>query len=88
MQTFSGLSPSGYNSSTNVVWLEQPLHKVFKPKIPPEKTPFLAKNLSIFFSVRMFAISGFFGMFGMSLNESIYRLNGPHEIITQINLIN
>ena len=25
---------------------------------------------------------------GMGLNESIYRLNGPHEITTQINMIN
>ena len=33
---------------TSVVWLEQPLHKVLKPKAPPERTPFLAKNLSIF----------------------------------------
>ena len=24
----------------------------------------------------------------LGLNESIYRLNGPHEIITQINMIN
>ena len=24
----------------------------------------------------------------MGLNESIYRLNGPHEITTQINMIN
>ena len=30
---------------------EQPLHKVFKPKAPAERTPFLAKNLSIFFFV-------------------------------------
>ena len=37
------------HSPTSVVWLEQPLHKVFKPKTPPERTPFLAKNLSIFF---------------------------------------
>ena len=39
-----------YNNPTNVVWLKQHLHKVFKPKIPPERTPFLAKKLH-FFSV-------------------------------------
>ena len=48
MQTFSDLSPSGYNSLTSVVWLEQFLHIVVNPKTPPERTPFLTKNLSIF----------------------------------------
>ena len=32
----------------NVEWLEQPLHKMFKPKTSLERTPFYAKNLSIF----------------------------------------
>ena len=47
MQTFSDLSPPGYNSPTSVIWLKQLLHKVFKPKTPPERTPFLANNLFI-----------------------------------------
>ena len=47
MQTFSDLSPQGYNSPTSFVWLEWPLHKVFKPKVPPKRSPFLAKNFSI-----------------------------------------
>ena len=40
------VSPLGYNSPTNVVWLEQLLHKVFKPKAPPEEYLSLAQNLS------------------------------------------
>ena len=40
------VSPRIYNSPTNVVWLEQFLHKVFKPKTPPEEHIFLARNLS------------------------------------------
>ena len=32
----------------NIVWLEQPLHKVFIPKTSPERTPFFVKNFSIF----------------------------------------
>ena len=149
MQTFSDLSPPGYNSPTSVVWLEQPLHKVFKPKAPPERTPFLAKNLSIFSLCVLYVIQAlgwlnfvtgvnllwlvspkiqqsnkccmtrttsaqsvqarnstrkntlpcqeslyfFFFVYcellqlGLGLNESIYRLNGPHEIITQFILI-
>ena len=45
MQTFFDLSPPWYNSPTSVVWLEQPLHKVFKSKAPPERTLFFANNL-------------------------------------------
>ena len=37
---FSNLSSPGYNNPTSVVWLEQLLHKVFKPKAPLKRTPF------------------------------------------------
>jgi len=102
VQTFFDLSLLEYNNPTNVVWVEQPLHKVFnpkafKPKALPKRTPFFATNLSIFLVYKN-AIAGFFGvltllrcilqLLGLGLNESIYRLNGPHEIITPINLIN
>ena len=38
----------------------------------------------------MLAFVGFFGLHwnSMSLNECIYRLNGPHTFTTKINLIN
>ena len=36
----------------------------------------------------LYFFSVFFQSLGLGLNESIYRLNGPHEITTQINLIN
>ena len=37
--------------ATLALFKEIQAHKVFKPKAPPVRTPFLAKNLSIFFSV-------------------------------------
>ena len=98
MQIFFDLFLPRYNSPTNVVWLEQPLYKVFKSKTPPERTHFFAKNLSIFLLFRMLVIDFFFffgvcnaivlQLLGLGLNKSIYRLNRSHEIITQINLIN
>ena len=64
MQTSFDLSLTRYNSPTDFVWQEQPLHNVFKPKTSQKKKkhPSLPRISQIILVYRMLGIAVIFGV--------------------------